>query len=156
IPRDFHSTIVNSTFQILGPSKQPKRTNCGSGFLMGTPAATAGSFNPVMVTAAHVLENIAGENVQLVVRVKNDVGELERKVVPVRIREGNKPLYTRHPDADVALMYVRLPENHYLTFVRTTGLATDTTFARLEIHPGDEMLTVGFPYCSQLTNLGYG
>jgi hypothetical protein len=157
VPSDFHSNMVNSTFLIAGPSaKAAKKLNCGSGFLMGTPAADAGRFNPVLVTAAHVLEGMSGETVQLVIRVKDAQGGLSRRVVSIRFRSGRVPLYTKHPYADVAVMYLPLPHDHSLTFTRSAGLATDSEFARLELHPGDEMLTVGFPYCSQLTNLGYG
>jgi hypothetical protein len=129
--RDFHTSIMDSTFETVGRSrKEPDKLACGTGFLMGTATANPNLFNPVLVTAGHVFEDIAGETARFVIRTRKGSGALVREVATIKIRVGAQALYAKHPTADVAVIYASLPRDHFLT--------------------------VGFPYCSQITDPGYG
>ena len=107
-----------------------------------------------LVTAAHVFDRIAGENAQVAIRLKRD-GQIVRMVVTVPIRKSTIRLYAKHPNADVAVMRVTLPDNNAHSMVSWPALATDEVFTRLGIHPGDEMFTVGYPLCTMANPQGY-
>jgi hypothetical protein len=68
----FTSLIMLSTVKIQGPSAQsPGATTLGTGFLVGRPDSSdpkAGA--QVLVTAAHVLDEIGGDAIDVVVRVR--------------------------------------------------------------------------------------
>ena len=63
------------------------------------------------------------------------------------MRDGGKPLWYRHPEADVAAMIVPLPEE----FLRQHDwlpemlLAGDDRFREREITAGDELMCLGYP-----------
>jgi hypothetical protein len=99
----------------------------------------------VMVTAAHVLEEIAGDNASLLLRRKNDDGTYSAFLYPLRIRQNGQPLYVRHPTADVAAMYADLPDEVPMTGLSLDALVTDKSLEDIEVHPGDDAFVLGFP-----------
>jgi hypothetical protein len=152
---EFNTAMMDATIQIGGPSNAAGKETCGSGFFIGadsTPTPEASQYT--LVTAAHVLDRIAGENAQVAIRLKRD-GQIARMVVTVPIRKSTIRLYMKHPNADVAVMRVTLPDNNAHSMVSWPALATDEVFARLGIHPGDEMFTVGYPLCTMANPQGY-
>jgi hypothetical protein len=78
-----------------------------------------------------------------------------RAVVTVPIRKSGIRLYAKHPNADVSVMRVTLPGNNAHSMGNWPALATDEVFAKLRIHPGDEMFTVGYPLCRMANPQGY-
>jgi hypothetical protein len=99
----------------------------------------------VLITAAHVLDEIVGDDASLILRKKNDDGSYTSAPYPIKIRNAGITLYTKHPDADVAAMYVAVPTNAALTLLPTELLADDARLLDIEVHPGDELLCLGFP-----------
>jgi hypothetical protein len=63
----------------------------------------------------------------------------------IQIRVGGHRLWTKHPEVDVAVIYVKLPTDIILRLVPTTLLITDKTLAEMEMHPGDELTSLGYP-----------
>ena len=61
-----------------------------------------------LVTTAHTLERTSGPMGTLVLRRQLENGDWERLDFPLTIREGDKPLWTRHKEHDVAVL--RLPD----------------------------------------------
>ena len=151
---DFNTVMMNATFKILGRSATGAA--CGTGFIMGIPRPddpTLGTY--VAVTAAHVFEGIAGDKATLITRVRRDK-TLQRHEHPITIRSATgRPFYVKHPTADVVAMFIHLPAEVELAPIPISFLATDTHFEQLEIHPGDEMLTPGYPYCLEGNDLGF-
>jgi S1-C subfamily serine protease len=124
---------------------------------MGKPiAAQPDRAAYVLVTAAHVLDDIQGSIAVLRVRRPDKDGGFEpfNWFIPLRSVDG-KALYTRHGEADVAAMFVVLPNDLNVTVVPTTMLADDKAIQNLEIHPGDELLCVGFPYGVSVNDAGF-
>jgi hypothetical protein len=118
----------------------------GTIFVMGIPRKD----NPkiaqvVLVTAAHVLEGIAGDSASLQLRRRNDAGTYTAFWYQLPIRKNGQPVYTRHPVADVAVMYADLPDDVPMTGLAPVVLVTDKSLEELEIHPGDEAFVLGFP-----------
>jgi hypothetical protein len=151
---EFNAAMMDATIQIGGPSINAGKETCGSGFFIGVDSTPAPESQYVFVTAAHVLERIAGDTARFALRVKRD-GQIVRTVVTVPIRKSGIRLYAKHPNADVSAMRVTLPSNNAHSMVSWPPLATDEVFTKLGIHPGDEMFSVGYPLCTMANPQGY-
>lgn len=156
---EFNSVMMDSTFKIYGPAigdVSGKAQSTGTVFLVGRPNPATSSFaNYVLVTASHVLESISGEFAVLVFRLRNDKGMYERREFNLAIRPKGKQRWVKHPRADVAAMYVGLPGNIAQQLINTSFLATDEEFQKYELSPGDDVLTVGYPYGIEANELGF-
>jgi hypothetical protein len=79
---------------------------------------------------------------------------------PLRIRDKDKPLYTAHPTADVAVIDLTLPNDSIIAqrgsnVTNVNWLATDEFLASIDIHPGDELLCLGYPLGLAANEAGY-
>jgi len=152
---EFNTAMMDATIQIGGPSINAGKETCGSGFFIGGPSnQTSETSQYTFVTAAHVLESIRGDNARFAIRLKRD-DQVVRTVVTVPIRKSGIRLYAKHPNADISVMRVTLPNNNAHAMVNWPALATDEVFAKLGIHPGDEMFAVGYPLCRMANPQGY-
>lgn len=143
---ELNTLLMHATFLISGPSKLQGSITFGTIFVMGIPYKD----NPkiahiVIVTAAHVLEEIAGDNASLLLRRKNNDGTYSPFAYQLRIRQNSQPLYVRHPTADVAAMYADVPDEVPMTGLSPDFLVTDKTLEDIEVHPGDDAYVLGFP-----------
>lgn len=137
---------MESTFRIHGPKMgDGEAISFGTAFLMGNPTADKTKYYYVLITAAHVLENIGGENGTLTLREKHSDGSYSQKLWNVRLRDKDKPLYVKHKDADVVALYVDMPDDLNVQILPINLLADDELLKKFEIHPGDELLCLGFP-----------
>src|ERR1017187_6844369 len=74
--QELNTVLMNSTFEIVGPSSTSiGKTSLGTVFLMAKPQLE----NPkmgyyVLITAAHVLSDISGDDAVLVLRKRSDKG----------------------------------------------------------------------------------
>jgi len=127
---DINTVLMRSTFKLSG------RGSTGTAFILGKPMpgdATKAYY--VMVTAAHILNQIQGDQATLFLRTKQ--GDVFRKVAyNIRIRNGQRALWTPHPSADVAVMYVSLPDDVDISLISTDLVATDDIIRKFELHPG--------------------
>jgi hypothetical protein len=149
---DINDVLMHSTFRIFGPSAtEATKQSTGTCFLVGMPMPT----NPgrswfVLVTAKHVLEGISGQTATMVVRQRtaDAPAGYTRMTYSIQIRKGTAPLWTAHPSVDLAAMYITLPIQAAATVQIATIklLATDDIYKQLEVHPGDELSTLGFPH----------
>jgi hypothetical protein len=66
----------------------------------------------------------------------------------IKIRQNGKPLWTRHDDkdVDVAVMYISVPPEVAITLLPIDFLADDKDLVTIGIHPGDELMCVGYPF----------
>ena len=152
---EFNTAMMDATVQIWGPSDNAGKTFCGSAFFIGASTSESPeAAQYTLVTAAHVLAGIAGDDAHIAVRVKRD-DQIVRTEAKVPIRKLGASLFVRHPTADVAVVRVTLPKNNAHAMVNWPALATDDVFAKLDIHPGDEMLTIGYPLCAAANRQGY-
>lgn len=157
-PPDHTTGMVHATVKIFGPigPTRPKDANVGTGFLAGRPVpGDPDKMYLVLVTAAHVLDGIHGDIATVVHRAVAS-GQYNRVEHPVRIRRNGANLWTTHPDADIAVMHVELGKGAYTPFVTADFFATDDDFEQLQIRPGDELFTVGYPYGLESGSLGFG
>jgi len=127
------------------PSAEEGKSTVGTVFFLGRPLKTdpkRGSY--VLITAAHVLDEISGDTATLVLRKKDETGAFNKLPYPIPIREKGTKLYVKNPDADVAAMFVRIPVGAEPMLLPIATLVDDAALEQLEIHPGDELLCLGF------------
>jgi len=143
---EINTQLMESTFRITGPSsKQAGAISGGTVFLLAKPIGNGrGSY--VMVTAAHVFDEIAGENATIAFHYKDSDGKFHESDYSFKIRDGDKALYTKNPAVDVAVIYVRMPiQFQNVKLLDTEILLKDEWMTKFEIHPGDELLCLGYP-----------
>ncbi len=155
---ELNTLMMESTFKIEGESvSDPGKIAVGTGFLVGKPMPNNSQRSYyVLVTATHVLSDLKGDTATLVLRTKAAPPDgYARFEQPLAIRRDGKPLWTQHPTADVAVMYVQLPQNLATDLIAEEYLATDADFETYEFHAGDEVFTVGYPYGLESSRFGF-
>ena len=148
-PPELNTILMKSTYMVTGPlagDLTNTKVSFGTAFLMGKPIPSdpAREFY-VLITAGHVLDKIGGDVAVLKLRQPQADGSYLEKPWPVKIRDKGRNLYVEPPDADVAALYVDMPDDLNVTIVPTGLLANDEQLERFEVHPGDELFCLGFP-----------
>lgn len=143
---ELNTILMQSTFRIHGPKKGVSdKISFGTAFLMGKPTSDITKQYYVLITAAHVLEDIQGQNATLMLREKHDDGSYTQKPWNVKLRDKDHNLYVKHHDADVVALYVDMPDDLNVPILPISLLSNDEMLTKFEIHPGDELLCLGFP-----------
>ena len=127
----------------------------GTGFFLYRPdprSTRRGQF--VLVTAAHVFENIPGDEATLHFR-RESAGVYQKVPMKLVIRKDGKPRWTKHPSQDVAVMVVVPPEKADLPKLTADLLATDKTLKTYRVHPGDRLACLGYPHRVQANEAGF-
>jgi hypothetical protein len=146
---EINTILMRSTFMLAGDGAT------GTAFILGrlSKGDKAKAYY-VLVTAAHVLTAMRGENAVLNLRKRS--GDVFSKMpYSISIRRGAKPLWTQHPQADVAVMYIALPNDIDIQLLPTDLLATDDILKQFEIHPGDRLSCLGFPLMAEANEAGF-
>jgi S1-C subfamily serine protease len=148
---DLNTILMHATFEILGPKYgAPDKTSFGTVFVIGKPDGNNPAVSHiVIVTAAHVLDEIEGDTATLIVRRPAPDGIYVSYPYTLLIRENGAPLYIKHNSADVAAMYANLPDDVPVSGVTPAFLVDDKRLTELEVHPGDEVFVLGFPLSAQ-------
>lgn len=147
---ELNTVLMESTFKVEGQNSQ------GTAFIIGRPVPDHGQKAAyVLITAAHVLDEMQSVAATLHLRRKTDTGTWARLPIGVPIRANGQPLWKKHPDADVAVMYVSLPREASIPLLTTDFLADDKTLADFEIHPGDELHCLGYPLGMEANDAGF-
>ena len=144
---ELNTILMESTFRIHGPKKdQTDKISFGTSFLMGKPVPSdKAKLYYVLVSAGHVYDEIDGDDAFLLMRKPKADGTYDTPLWKIKLRDNGKNLYVKNPSADVAALYVDMPDDLNVTVVPTALLATDELLKRFEVHPGDELMTLGFP-----------
>jgi S1-C subfamily serine protease len=148
-PWHISSALMRSTFKLQGSH------SLGTVFIIGQPVpADPRRGYCVLITAAHVLEAMQEESAILHLRIK-DGETFKRLPFPIPIRKEGKPLWVRHPDADIAALRVSLPTQTDIQLVSTDMLASDEELRKFDIRPGDELLVLGYPFGAESNAAGF-
>ncbi len=148
---ELNSVMMKNTYKIEGNG------SVGSCFLIGKPFKN----NPtqayyVLVTAAHVLEQMKGEDAIIYLRKKQDDESYIKLSWKIKIRQSNNDLWVKNASgSDVVAMYVALPNDIDVELLPISVLASDETLSKFEIHPGDEMCCLGFPFTAEANEAGF-
>lgn len=146
---DITTILMRSTFKI-----QCNNT-IGTVFIMGEPSLDdPDKLFFVLITAAHVLEGMKSDMATLHLR-KEERGKFTRLEYKVQIRKEGNPLWIRHPDVDVAAMRVMLPKDADVYLIPTTFIGNDKILEEFQVHPGDQLFVLGFPYGAEANEAGF-
>jgi len=119
--------------------RAPGRGARGTAFIMGIPAVPGGDrLEYVLVTAAHVLEQMRGDQATLLLRRRLG-GRYARLPLVIPIRKDKKPLWVRNPSVDIAAMPVWIPKDIDIQYISPSLLASNRELKAWQIHPGDEL-----------------
>lgn len=140
---DLTVELIRATVEISQPLGGGVRT-VGTGFLVQAPTPQ-GAPRVVLVTAGHVLNNMPAEGMRVGWRVQLPGGEWKYRPEEVRIRTGGQPLWTKHPERDVAVIVIKAPPEFARAAIPLSWLADEASFERYGLGPGDEMMALGFP-----------
>ncbi len=141
---DINTILMRSTFKIELDNKSGG-TKVGTVFILGKPFKdNHDKARYVLITAHHVLDKSKGEKAIIYLR-KREGESFIKFPHEIRIRENNKQLWVKHPDADVAAMYIGLPKNVDILLATTNLLATDEAIQEYELYPSRELFILGYP-----------
>jgi hypothetical protein len=150
---DMNVVLMENTFLVVGPAKTPGMNTFGTAFLLLRPLAVQPnkgqtSGKPVLVTAAHVFDEMNGDKAIIYLRTHNG-DQWMLQPATFSIRRNGQPLWKKQPDADVAVMYVKLPlplmSMTTTTMASTDMLASDELLRKSDVGPGVELKILGFP-----------
>jgi V8-like Glu-specific endopeptidase len=140
---DLSMDLIQATVQVEQPLGDGTRT-VGTGFLISDPTPD-GKPRTILVTANHVFRKMPGPIATIGFRIENADGSWKYDPEPLKIRDGDKELWTHHPDRDVAVIVIQAPSAFVKAAIPEDWLAGDDTFTKVGLTPGDEMLALGFP-----------
>lgn len=103
-----------------------------------------------LVTAAHVFEGMKGDHCTIVSRKRRDDGLYMREEIQTAIRGNDKPLWTKHPTEDIAVLL--LPESISINALPLDSLPTED--ALKPVHVGDDVRSAVFPERSEANPAG--
>ncbi len=150
VPPELNTILMESTFKIAGDNGV-----YGTVFVVGKPiSGSTGEGYSVLVTAAHVLEQITGDSATIFFRQKGRE-KVDKSPYRYKIRQNGKPLWIKHPKVDVAVMYIILPPGHGVKGVSTKLFSNDQMLQKFEMYPGREIKVLGFPLGMESSSAGY-
>jgi S1-C subfamily serine protease len=145
--------LIQATVQVEQPLGNGMRT-VGTGFLISDPTPD-GKPRTVLVTANHVFRDMPGPLATVGFRFENPDGTWRYAPTPLKIRDGDKELWTHHPNRDVAVIAIDAPPAFAKAAIPESWLAGDDTFSKYQVAPGDEMLALGFPEGLSANSAGF-
>lgn len=136
--------LISATIQIDQNNGDATR-RVGTAFLIDA-SRPVGSPRTVLVTAHHVLEGMAASEARVGWRIEMPGGGWRFAPEPLRIRdESGAPIWTRHPERDIAVMEISAPPVFARAAIPLGWLAGRDDLDRWQVGPGDELLTLGYP-----------
>lgn len=146
--------LIAATVQLDQPKGDGQRT-VGTGFLIAAPRPD-GSPRTVLVTAHHVLDQMPDAQARIGWRTALPDGNWKFDPAPLTIRgPAGAPVWTRHPERDVAVMEVSAPPAFASAAIPLAWLADAETFDQWQVRPGDELLDLGFPHGLSSNRAGF-
>ena len=149
---DFATRMIEATYKIFN------KASTATGFFITPPQAVGERPNPrqvILVTADHVFNKSTGEQVLIVLREKQADGSYKRKDWPLNIRTGEVALWTKHPDLDIAVMKVELPENTEVKPLPFEALVSGEVLEKVNFHAASALYVLGFPTRFEVNSAGF-
>lgn len=116
----------------------------GTGFLVAVPGQ-GGQSSVVLVTAAHVLDEMSEPQCQLILRTLSPDQTYARKEVSIPIRDNGTPRWKRHADVDVAALPIELPAEVAITPLSYDQLADAAWVAEKKLRVGQQVWIPSYP-----------
>ena len=109
----------------------------------------------VLVTAAHVLEKMTGDECRFVYRRPRSDGTFARREFPIKIREDQRELWTRHAKADVAALRIELPDGHGVQPIVREQILDTSSCDDCGLQLGDAVWVLGYPAQLESSRSGF-
>ncbi len=146
--------LINATIQI-DQSQGNGRRKVGTGVLVSAPRPD-GTPRILLVTADHVFAVMPHQKARFGWRNAEADGNWRYTPAEVDIRtEAGDPLWTKHPDQDVAVMEITAPEAFTRAAIPLGWIADDNTFDQWRMGPGDELFALGYPHGLSANRAGF-
>ncbi|GAA0772058.1 serine protease [Brevundimonas olei] len=146
--------VINATVQLDQPISGSQR-KVGTGFLIAAPGPD-GAPRVVLVTARHVLDVMPGNEARIGWRTAEADGAWKFTPGTLTIRDADgAPLWTAHPERDVAVMEITAPPAFAQAAIPVGWLAEADAFDRWRMGPGDELLALGYPHGLSANRAGF-
>jgi hypothetical protein len=141
---------------LRGTFRLTKGSTSGTGFLVsfGDQDEAKGKKH-VLVTAAHVFDDLKGADCTLILRAPGKNNAIIRKEVSLPIREGKQPLWVKHPDMDVAALPLDVPEGIDVKAFRLEQIADEKWAAERKIRVGQDVCIPCFPAQIEANKAGW-
>ncbi|MFV1967226.1 MAG: hypothetical protein ACC628_17495 [Pirellulaceae bacterium] len=107
------------------------------------------------MTAGHVLEKMKGEEGRLILRKKQEDGTFVRHEVKIAIRTSDAPLWVKHPDVDVAVLPLELPDSSLIQAIPLKFLVSAEAIAEGLCESGDELRILSYPAQVEANGAGF-
>lgn len=140
---EFSVAVIEATVMIEQQIGENRKA-IGTGFLV-TDTAPDGHARVVLVTAKHVFEEMSRSRLQIGFRAEvNQEWAYTPADLDIRTHQG-RPLWTSHPERDVAVIELRVPEELAAKAIPLAYLADDDSFSQDVVAPGEEFMALGYP-----------
>jgi hypothetical protein len=141
---------------LRGTFRLTKSLSSGTGFVvsLGDQDVAKGKKH-VLVTAAHVFDDLKGADCTLVLRAPGKDNAIVRKEVSVPIRDGKKPLWVKHPDVDVAALALAVPEGVDVKPFRLEQIADEKWATGRKVRVGQDVCIPCFPAQVEANGAGW-
>ena len=140
---DLSVDLIQATVQLEQPLGDGSRT-VGTGFLIADTDPD-GRPRTILITAGHVFDRMPSVSARIGYRVQAQDGVWRYDPQALKIRDGDHPLWVKHPGRDIAAIVVQAPPAFVKAAIPLAWLAKDDTFSAYNLGPGDEMMALGFP-----------
>lgn len=109
----------------------------------------------VLVSAAHVFDDMKAAECTLVLRRREDDGQYKREEMQLTIRKDDKPLWKRHNEGDVAAMEMKLPPGTDIKPLVLDQVADEKFAADRKIRVAKEVFIPCFPVGLESNSIGW-
>jgi len=142
--------MIQATFKLVNPA------SAATCFLVSRPRpGTDKKQETILVTAAHVFEQMTGEQATLVLRKANKDGTYARHELNLKVRAKERPLWTKHAKMDVAVLRIQLPDGVAAVPLPLDALAQETAIKAGRLGPGDDVRVACYPVRFEISAAGF-
>lgn len=133
--------MMHSVFKISGIGKDNKPV-IGTCFFI-SKRINNGLYQPVLITAAHILKKLKGKSASIDFRFKTNSGFVS-VTREIQIKSGSQIVWREL--GDIAAIKLELPLKSDVKSLSTDFLATDKLIKKYSINSGTSVAIIGYPY----------
>lgn len=127
----------------------------GTGFFVATGDQADPGRRHLLVTAAHVFRDMAGEKCKVIFRAPVKNGGFVRKEVDLEVRKGKELLWKQHKELDVAAIAMKLPEGVDIKPFENSQIAAADFAKEEKVRVGQDICIPCFPAKLEANKAGW-
>jgi len=141
---------LNATFRITNG-----KTSATSFLIWSPDVGDEVARQPLLVTAAHVFEEMSESACTVILRRRQEDGTYERQEAAVTLRDGDRKLWVRHDEVDIAVVPVELPEDTAARPLPYEQLANASWSDERRLRTGSDVFIPGYPAQLESNDAGW-